>query len=187
MIDQNKDAILIDLDRMIDLKIPNDNVDFTKSFCHVFIAPEVNNGQITVKNDIFSIGQMIYYILFKTNPNDNCLKSFEKKPELLPIYEQCTNLDSNLRPTTFELMFELYSLFYQIINESKIKNLEVVKYFDGILRYDQACISKDISQTMRLLSLSADLKIKSTAYVLGFLYINSDIEKAIHYLSIAAI
>lgn len=100
MIDHNKNIVLIDFDRMIDL---SNNGDFTKSFCTNYIAPEVNLGQITDKNDIYSIGQIINYIICENNPTN--VKYYKNNETLFSIYKRCIKQNPNQRPSISLLLF----------------------------------------------------------------------------------
>ena len=62
MIDKNKNAVLIDFDRMISLSKDDDEMH-TQDFSSIFVAPEVNFGEPSYKSDIYSLGQMIHYIM----------------------------------------------------------------------------------------------------------------------------
>ena len=63
MIDINNQVILIDFDRMIE----NDASNYTKDFSPYFVAPEITqeNGIITDRSDIYSIGLIINFFLKK--------------------------------------------------------------------------------------------------------------------------
>ena len=94
MIDENKTIFIIDFDNMI--KYTEKNEIRTGNFQNVFQAPEVHDCQISCKSDIYSIGQMIYYIVNKKLPNKNPLQNlsdFSKYPDIKNIYNLCTNED----------------------------------------------------------------------------------------------
>ena len=62
VIDTNKDAVLIDLDRIIQLN-EEENGMYTEDFASDYIAPEVCTGNYTYKSDIYSLGKMMYFIM----------------------------------------------------------------------------------------------------------------------------
>lgn len=111
IIDTNKTVVLIDFDRTLNC---DDNLcdefhtmDFNKSF-H---APEVNYGNISYKNDIYSIGKMIYYIM---NENLNILE-IKKYPALNLICQKCINYDPDKRPPISEVIHEFILNFNSFI------------------------------------------------------------------------
>ena len=62
IIDLNKNIYLVYFDRMVKLsEIENVN-NCTADFSSIFVTPEVNYQNISYKNDIYSLGQMIYFI-----------------------------------------------------------------------------------------------------------------------------
>ena len=79
LIDQNKNIFLVDFDRMMKIDDKTEYDQCTKDFSSSFVDPEVNNGNISFANDVFSIGQMIYYIINEENPslqiNNNKIKT----------------------------------------------------------------------------------------------------------------
>ena len=65
MINQNKDAILIDFDRVRKENVEIDNEEQTKDFASPEVAPEENK---TYKSDIYSLGYIIHIILYGRPP-----------------------------------------------------------------------------------------------------------------------
>ena len=63
MIDGNKTIFSIDFDRMIKLKDIKEPDKRTCDFTEFFSAPEISQKIFSYKNDIYSIGQMICYII----------------------------------------------------------------------------------------------------------------------------
>lgn len=79
MIDKNKTVFIIDFDRMVNLSnICKEDNDRTNDFSSVFVAPEVNNNVISLKNDIYSIGQLIYYIVYEEYPKNPIIEKTRK-------------------------------------------------------------------------------------------------------------
>ena len=68
MIDRNKNLVLIVLIRMIDIDEISSNTNHTIFFDECYSAPEIILGKISYKSDIYSIGQIIYYIINERNP-----------------------------------------------------------------------------------------------------------------------
>ena len=117
MIDESKTVYIIDFDRMID----NDNDQHTTDFSLTFAAPEINKNEFTDKNDIYSIGQMIYYIMcekkYECEAQDNIYEKYGKNEHFVSIYKSCINVEANQRPSISDLLFEFYAIFYQHINK----------------------------------------------------------------------
>lgn len=67
IIDQNKTSVLIDFDRMITSK----HGLFSCEFAMYYSAPEINSDNATSKCDIYSLGQIIYFIMKCKNPVKN--------------------------------------------------------------------------------------------------------------------
>lgn len=63
IIDQNKNVVLIDFDRMVSYDDIREDRTHTNDFYHNFVAPEVNYGMISYQNDIYSLGRMYYYLM----------------------------------------------------------------------------------------------------------------------------
>ena len=65
MINQNKNAILIDFERVRKENVEIDNEEQTKDFASPEVAPEENK---TYKSDIYSLGYIIHIILYRRPP-----------------------------------------------------------------------------------------------------------------------
>ena len=64
MINDEKYVFIIDFDRLINKNITqNIEIALTNNFSSIFVAPEVNDGDISYFNDIYSIRKMIFYII----------------------------------------------------------------------------------------------------------------------------
>lgn len=108
IIDPNNNLYLIDFNKMINI---NDEGEITQNtsmdFSHFFVCPEINNGTIKeyiFKEDIYSIGFLIYFILIEEYPllcygngldeiNYSFVKLNRKYPILKKISENCTKID----------------------------------------------------------------------------------------------
>lgn len=103
MIDENKTVVIIDFDRIITKKGQENNESNTINFASVFCAPEISLANFDEKCDIYSIGQMIYYLLNEETPNLSTTTNF-KFDEISEIYKKCTNIKPEQRPSIRELI-----------------------------------------------------------------------------------
>lgn len=105
IINENKNAVLFDLDRMI-------NVSELKSirtadFGSKYVAPEVNNGAISYENDVYSICQLIYFIINEKDPKpDDCIlhdnhEYSEFCFSIQFIYNKCAKAQLSQRPSIY--------------------------------------------------------------------------------------
>lgn len=95
MIDQNNDAVLIDFDRLIKFKDQK-----TFNFNDAFIAPE---NEKTFKSDVYSLGCVIYYILFGEKLCINSQHEKEKEVEM-ELIKLCLANDQDKRLTLIKLI-----------------------------------------------------------------------------------
>ena len=184
IIDSRKTFVLIDFDRMIKEDI---NGDYTKDLSSPFLAPEISTGYSTTKSDIYSIGQMIYYIINENYPdNESPNILINKYPDLKKIYDQCTNENIKERPSIYQLI-ELFSKF--IINKNiTLENLSLEDIFYLAKISEQ---EKNSNELIRYLSLLSDLNDSDAQLSLGNIYfvgenVKKDVNKAIHYYTLAA-
>ena len=75
MIDDNKNVVLIDFDRIIDFNDPHRTCESSPNFA----APEIQSENLTFKCDVYSLGQMIYFIINETEPDIIINKFYIKK------------------------------------------------------------------------------------------------------------
>ncbi|KAK8880701.1 hypothetical protein M9Y10_003387 [Tritrichomonas musculus] len=132
IIDENETAVLIDFDRIISNN--RDNENFTNDFSHDFVAPEVNEGEITNKCDIYSLGMLIYYLVINKMPTiENRIKynDFILEINLEEIYNSCIKEEASDRPNISQVILDFY-----INNYSQIKidnlNQNFKQYFKDI-------------------------------------------------------
>ena len=86
MVDENKEIVLIDFDRMIeDDKEEMQTIDLSSNF----IAPEIGEGESYKSSDIYSIGQIIYFLFIEENLLDETNTNFDDQ-EIQNIYLKCT-------------------------------------------------------------------------------------------------
>ncbi|KAK8882069.1 hypothetical protein M9Y10_044709 [Tritrichomonas musculus] len=125
--DENKDIVLIDFDRMI-IKDPGQGpdhdhtVDFVNSFCD----PEIfSGGRVSDKCDIYSLGLIIYYIIFEKKP-----EYYKESNDLnvnLPIHKiikQCTESNPDKRPNCSDLI-----TYFLIHFHSRVLRKKFAQYF----------------------------------------------------------
>ena len=136
IIDENKTVVLIDFDRLINNN--QDNENFTNDFSHDFVAPEVNEGKITNKCDIYSLGMLIYYLVINKIPsleNRSQYNNFKRHINLEELYYNCIKEEPSDRPDISQVILDFY-----INNYSKIKidnlNQNFKRYFKDI--YDKS-------------------------------------------------
>lgn len=131
MIDKSNTAILIDFDRMVsydDIKNSEDVLsDYSGYFMHAYAAPEVGTDiNYSYACDIFSLGQMIYYIIEGKHPiNVNLNNSFIEFPKLKDIFKKCTEKFQNNRPAIGELIKEFYQEFHLEYSLDDIQNIYI--------------------------------------------------------------
>lgn len=102
IIDQNKTAVIIDFDRCINKDDINSSQN-TNDFGAIYMAPEVNSGNFSNKCDIYSLGQIIFYLLGE---------SLTKYPQLYGLYILCTfRINPEIRPSSIELYCSFYEIF----------------------------------------------------------------------------
>ena len=109
IIDENENIFIIDFDRMIDINHRSKDEINTIDFSSSYFDPEINLGKISFSNDIYSIGQIIYFIMNNENPNKQNIRFQNEKLE--KIYEICTKSKLEERPSISLLMIEFFVLF----------------------------------------------------------------------------
>ena len=189
IISQDKDAFIIDFDRMVKMSDMNSYDEHTADFQTVYVAPEVNLGEIDFKNDIYSIGQMIYYIMNEKKPcSDNNSMNDEK---LFSIYKRCTDNDRNNRPHVIGILLELYILFPSIISNSKVNYSIVIRLFKALINMEFNLMANNFNSWLELYLYAANQNYSFAQFIVGKIYYEGifnkkDIKKAIHYLTLAA-
>lgn len=123
IIDENKTAVLIDFDRMIEYNDSFSEQIHTVDFSHVYSAPEITETNFSYECDIYSIGQMIYFIMNEKNPkigNDLNSGDFRSFGDMKEMYINCTKREVNERPIISELILEFLTCYHLNI---EIQNL----------------------------------------------------------------
>ena len=85
ILDENKTAVLIDFDRMIEEK--NALSTTTKDFSPFYHAPEINENNFSYKCDIYSLGHIFLYIMNPKIPFDQHLDEISTSSEFNKINE----------------------------------------------------------------------------------------------------
>ncbi|KAK8898231.1 hypothetical protein M9Y10_000509 [Tritrichomonas musculus] len=211
MINANKEAILVDFDRMISFGSTQKEIqNFTNCFTS-FSAPEVNKGNFSYECDVYSLGKIILYLLKKEI-------EFEQDSRIQQICKKCTKEEPNERPSISKLIFEFY-LFYHskiriknyfdlfeehfindydtvMINNLKKLNqtqdISEIDFITGCVYYEGKYIQQDVNKAIYYLSQAAKKNHSEANYILGNIYysnelVERDIDKAIHNYSQAAI
>ncbi|KAK8865130.1 Interferon-induced, double-stranded RNA-activated protein kinase [Tritrichomonas musculus] len=130
IIDENKMAVLIDFDRVIDCDM---TTEFSQNFASYFIDPEINYKTTSYENDIYSLGLMIYYIISeeipdRENPTQN--KNFGEFFDIERLYQQCVNKKAKERPSIIEILLEFYMIYH-----SRIKPINLFEIYKTYYRH----------------------------------------------------
>ncbi|KAK8887072.1 hypothetical protein M9Y10_038108 [Tritrichomonas musculus] len=190
MIDENKTVVIIDFDRMINSSSKINKDDVTKNFTPEYSAPEINKGQISIENDIYSLGKVISFIM-KSKEEEEEDNFSTKFPDIFDICKRCTNDNVKLRPSINDLICEFYLKFSSHINSYLFENDGQTAFNIGYLYFKGEHILRDIDKAIHFLSISAELnvlegqKLLGSIFLLG-LFVDIDIEKSIHFYSLAA-
>ncbi|KAK8843701.1 Serine/threonine-protein kinase plk4 [Tritrichomonas musculus] len=196
IINENKDAIMIDFDRVIK---PDKNEPQTVDFYKKSIAPEYFK---TNKSDVFSLGYVIHYLLEGEIPEmENNIITKDNF-----IFEECFDEDPAKRPNMSELLYTFYINFLKKIKNKSGKENVLVSLFEkntledcdsielytlGLIFYDNEYVSRDINKAIHYFTLAANISHLCAQYKLGCIYsegqyTSCDMKKAIHYYSLAA-
>lgn len=198
--DINKSLILIDLDHMINNNDPNENITIS-SYSKNYSAPESDEGKVSNKSDIYSLGQVIYFIMHKKDPSPNMQMNesdFKNYPIMKRIYQMCSNENEDERPSIDELM-----IYFAYNFETPFENIidDIMKDFDDGIDYkkyieDFISRNKSLLDSIRMkygtkLYSCSDDQDESMLYQLGLMFykgiiVEKDIQKAIHYFTLAA-
>lgn len=154
IIDQDKNTILIDFDRLINYQEDIIDENTTHYFSNVYICPEIMLGTIkeyTFFEDIYSIGILIYYIMFERFPdnkndklNEYSFIEFRKNyPNLEKLCERCTQMEPKNRPTIYELVNFFIKFITDLYKNENIFNekclyailINKIKYCRGSILY----------------------------------------------------
>ncbi|KAK8846996.1 hypothetical protein M9Y10_019570 [Tritrichomonas musculus] len=195
MINQNKDAILINFDHVLKVYNEKDDEEQTINFASPSVAPEENK---TYKSDIYSLGYIIHFILYGIPPIINYKLSVQGNFK----FKSCFETDPTKRPNINEMTSIFYTNLYSkikfgdkkfsyLISLSSNQNIPEAQFDLGNIFYEGLDARQDINKAIHYFSLAANQNIPQAQYILGFIYyegkfVARDINKAIHYYSLAA-
>ena len=193
-----KDPILFDFDRLIQTDDEKEEEQKTLNFQKIQL-PELERGEyLTSKSDILLLGFIIYYIYYekiltRSNPYENTNKQlfydiskieYESKAN---FFSACFSIEPNERPTINEFFHLFDKYFLGFFEPKKYKEQKMIEIFD----YNS-------------LNQKHNLYVLGNIYFFGFYdsyrlsiisevqmdfpdkYIIQDIDKGIHYYSLAA-
>lgn len=177
IIDLNKTIVLIDFDRMVPYDENSNEEIHTSIFNSFYAAPEVLKGKYSYASDIYSLGQLIYYILKDSKPNDNSLDIYG---DIMQFYDKCIKNDEKERPLISQLIIEFYIRY--------CSRIQICNFFELYEQYLSNYYDNDTINTMK--KLYHNENDPETQYQIGILYKNGkvvpyDIQKALLYLNTA--
>ncbi|KAK8871865.1 hypothetical protein M9Y10_007610 [Tritrichomonas musculus] len=187
IINKNKTIILIDLDRMIK-EYDNKSEKESTILLHQYISPELLEGHpFSYSTDIYSLGLLIYFIIFEEEPKypeleDKLQKESKGHPIICELIKKCINNNATERPNITDLLNNFY-----IENYSKITNNE--KEISTIINFNESQIHTEeyfiywicIAECEHAISLNK----------LGLMYWKDDFipqsqSRALYYLTLSA-
>ncbi|KAK8843898.1 hypothetical protein M9Y10_024980 [Tritrichomonas musculus] len=125
VIDENKNLILIDFDRML----IKDEEQYTKDFCSVYYDPRVGEEEIySYEVDIYSLGLIIYFIIMEKNPpreiySTNIFDEFGLKYHYISnICSKCICKEICSRPSINEILHIFLKYYSSSIHYLTSKN-----------------------------------------------------------------
>ena len=189
MINQNKDAVLIDLDRLIKI-----NDQKTVDFCRFIRPPELDQGKLlTYKSDIFILGYIMYFILFdKSNKSHNIndmIIEIQKHSNLKErsILIECLNNEPIKRPNISDIIYTFYHNFISKIQYDENKQKIFILFKDIVKNIK----TKDVTYEHFIQGDDIENYSPDDLYDIGSMYYNGkyvpkDDKKAFYYFSLAA-
>ena len=212
IIDENKTLVLIDFDRLLNDRSISSKTNYTHEFSSIYAPNESDSNHISSKWDIYSLGQMMYFIMNEKDPNISGSNEISSEEFMNKLYHFCTLKDIE-RPTITELIKYYYSYYKSFIdlNEFNIETRRIVKriyvdYLKERLKSLELKEEEDENEELGIKYMNENLndQIISTFITLaekennldaclslGYLYFNGiylkqDINKAIYYYSLIA-
>ncbi|KAK8870179.1 hypothetical protein M9Y10_008056 [Tritrichomonas musculus] len=216
MINRDKTAVLIDLDRMIENISENKDDQSTRDFSSVYIAPEINEGDYSFSSDIYSIGMIIYFIIFERTPDCNQTNFPYENYNLKELFEKCINENPDKRPDILHLIYDFYmncfsKMHDELIETNEIQSIDdknIIQYFQYLVflaecenpfslykigRYYEKGIlfPHNASKVCHYYQLSANKNYVKAQFKLGLFYykgqyFEKNVQKAIHYFLLAS-
>ena len=200
MIDHNNDIVLIDFDRMIHLPNISEDEPTTNDFTE-YSDPLITTDELSYKNDIYSLGKIISYLIKNDLETELMNKEENFKLKINEIIRKCTSLKEQ-RPTINDLFYEFFNSIdmFSIINKDKLidylllaANLNDVKSQCklGCIYDSGQYIARNIDKAIHFFTLSANKNNAISLHNLGVIYLKGEdipknIQKAIHYFSLAS-
>lgn len=199
IIDENKNIVLIDFDRLVECQKDNicdgESVDIGSKY----MAPEIMEKQnYSFSADIYSIAQIIYYILCEEEPTSALNINNLNLQSFLDFYKKCTNIDPMQRPTISQVinnflfgfgplyennvkfdknLIEMYENNLLILDDENIIPIDLIT-LEEIYR-NEMYIKKDFMKIVYYVNLfmykNRSIALDSQAFV----YENSDFGKAL--------
>ena len=170
MIDIFKNVVLIDFDRLIENN--QDEEDHIHDLWSDYVAPEIKGGRaVSEKSDIYSLGKVINYIIEKNKSNST------QNDYIKGISKDCTARDPEERLPVIDIFFIFIMGFYPVIkNESDIFEQILNMYGNSDWYIYYSFVQMNYPEAQNNLGV---------IYYEGQ-YISRDINKAIHYFTLAA-
>lgn len=185
MIDQDKNVVLIDFDRMIYKENISNRKRFTCDFSSSFHAPEINTVSISESCDTYSLGKIIYYIINEKIPDFGdsltSLGNLDEYLDLKNLYLQCIKQNPDERISLKSLIIQFYLAYYSKIDIGDLFDI----YLDCLTKmYDEETIKI-------MIQISFDINNPEVLFNIGAIYEEGEyfpcnIEMAIRYYELAA-
>ena len=200
IIDENKTAVIIDFDRLIEYNIDNKDVKMTLDLSSPFLAPEtIEEGKFSYESDVYSLGKMIEYIMdtdeFRNYQSIQKLINLilNERPSISTIVQKFISEFKSkiLIENLFENLQVHFDNLEAIINFNKNKNDPEIQYKLGVVYCKGQYVIRNVNKAAYFFSLASNQNHLKAQLYLGFIYIDGryisrDIGKAIHYYSLAA-
>ena len=182
MINQNKDAILIDFDHVLKDDDKNkETLEESKERTNNFIDPAVPDENKTYKSDIYSLSYIIHFILYgkpqKINDKLEINENF--------IFKSCLDTEPTKRPDIIKMtkIFCENIFFYIKFEDLKVQhlisldpnhNIQEIQFNLGNIYFEGRYIARDINKGIHYYSLAANQNDPQAQYNLGLIYSNGE-------------
>ena len=172
ILDRNGRVALIDFDRMI--PNPKQEDETTTNFEKIYHAPEIQEGYVSYKSDIFSLSKLIYFIFTKEeNENEINKKLFKEKidcDDLINLIEKCSNRNPVERSSISEFIESLYNIFLIKSNNfiNKDDSDDIIRYISNLFFEKKGICSELPNDDEEIVK-----KIVEKAFENGSLFLNN--------------
>lgn len=126
ILDKNGHIVLIDFDRMRNIKekIENEDQIFTNDFNSDFVDPKINKKgyMLSFQNDIYSIGKFIQFIFAK---NSDCMNNDKDELVVKEIVTNCLKDNLNERPSLSNMIMNFGNLENKISLNNIIEKIVI--------------------------------------------------------------